>query len=225
MGHQTVEDTRTSARRGKAMGFRGVKMKCSADEPMVERMEAILEENGPDFAVTADPNQGFYRPVEAIRLAKEFERVGNVTVLEDPMARWNQDWYCQLRAATIIPVAQHLGNPKDVIIAIKAEAVDYLNLAGTMVGFIKLAAIADAAGIPCWHGSANDLGVMELSFLHASSVARNCVLPCDFVGSWTRQDDLILDPLVFENGYAVVPDKPGLGCELDMDAIERFRVD
>jgi L-alanine-DL-glutamate epimerase-like enolase superfamily enzyme len=44
------------------------------------------------------------------------------------------------------------------------------------------------------------------------------------VGSWTRVDDLIVDGLQFKDGYAIVPIKPGLGCELDMDAIERYRV-
>jgi muconate cycloisomerase len=224
IGHQTPEDSATNARRGKELGFKGLKMKCSSDEPMVERLQAIRDAVGPDFTITVDPNQHFYRPCEAVALAREFEKIGNVAVFEDPMAKWNLDWYCQLRAATTIPVALHLATPREVINAIKVEAVDYMNLAGTMVGFVKLAAIADAAGIPVWRGSGNDLGVMEMSFLHAASAARNCVLPSDLVGSWTREDDLIVDPLIFENGYALVPDKPGLGCELDMDAIEKYRV-
>jgi muconate cycloisomerase len=136
----------------------------------------------------------------------------------------NLDWYRQLRAATTIPVALHLGDPNAIITAIKAEAVDYLNLGGSMTGFVKNAAIAQAAGIPVWHGSGNDLGIIEMAYLHASAVAPNCVLACDFVGSWTREDDLIVEGLRFEDGYAVVPMKPGLGCELDMKALEKYRV-
>ncbi|MDE2700983.1 MAG: mandelate racemase, partial [Gemmatimonadota bacterium] len=137
---------------------------------------------------------------------------------------WNLDWYCQLRAATIIPVALHLANPHDIINAIKVEAVDIFNLGGSMWQFIYNAAIADAAGIPCWHGSGNDLGVMEMAYLHAASVPRNCVMPSDFVGSWTREDDLIVDGIQFEKGEAIVPTKPGLGCELDEDALEKYRI-
>jgi muconate cycloisomerase len=99
-----------------------------------------------------------------------------------------------------------------------------LNLGGGMVQFVRNAAIAHAAGIPCWHGSGVDLGIMELSYLHAAAAARNCVLGSDFVGSWTREDDLILEGLHFEDGYAIVPQKPGLGCELDLEAIERYRI-
>ncbi len=224
IGHQTPEESAANAKIGYDRGFHGVKMKCTSDEPMVDRIRAILEATDVAFKCTVDPNQRFYRPSEAIALAGEFEKLGNVGVLEDPMAKWNLDWYRQLRAATTIPVALHLGNPHDIITAIKAEAVDYMNLGGSMYGFVKNAAIADAAGIPVWHGSGNDLGIMEVSYLHAASVPRNCVLPSDFVGSWTREDDLIEGGLEFEDGCAVVPDRPGLGCELDMDAVEKYRV-
>ena len=224
MGHQTPEDSAKTARLGYERGFHGVKMKCTSDEPMVDRIRAILDATDVAFKCTVDPNQRFYRPAEAIALAREFEKLGNVGALEDPMAKWNLDWYRQLRAATSIPVALHLSAPHDIINAIKAEAVDYMNLGGGMYAFVKNAAIADAAGIPVWHGSGNDLGIMEMSYLHAASVPRNCVLPCDFVGSWTREDDLVVEGLQLEGGHAVVPEKPGLGCELDMDAVEKYRV-
>ena len=224
IGHQTPEDSAANAKIGYERGFHGVKMKCTSDEPMVERVRAILEATSASFKCTVDPNQRFYRPAEAIALARQFEEVGNVGVLEDPMAKWNLDWYRQLRAATTIPVALHLANPHDIINAIKAEAVDIFNLGGSMWDFVKNAAIADAAGIPCWHGSGNDLGIMETSYLHAASVPRNCIMPSDFVGSWTREDDLIVNGIEFDGGDAVVPDGPGLGCELDMDAVEKYRV-
>jgi muconate cycloisomerase len=222
IGHQTPADSAANAKIGYDRGFHGVKMKCTSDESMVERIRAILEATGPSFKCTVDPNQRFYRPSEAIRLARQLEEIGNVGVLEDPMAKWNLDWYRQLRAATTIPVALHLGNPHDIINAIKAEAVDIFNLGGSMWNFVKNAAIADAAGIPCWHGSGNDLGVMEMSYLHAASVPRNCVMPSDFVGSWTREDDLVVDGIQFDGGDAVVPSQPGLGCELDEDSIDKF---
>jgi len=224
IGQQTPEDSAKNARLGFDRGFHGVKMKCTSDEPVVERIQAILNATSPSFKCTVDPNQRFYRPSEAIALAEQFEELGNVAALEDPMAKWNLDWYCQLRAATTIPVALHLGNPHDIVNAIKAEAVDALNLTGSMWNFVKNAAIADAAGLPCWHGSGNDLGIMEMSFLHAASVPRNCVMPNDFVGSWTREDDLVVEGVPFENGDAIVPDSPGLGCELDESAIEKYRI-
>lgn len=87
IGHQTPEDSATNARLGFERGFHGVKMKCTSDEPMVDRIRAILEATDLSFKCTVDPNQRFYRPSEAIALAKQFEEIGNVGVLEDPMAK------------------------------------------------------------------------------------------------------------------------------------------
>ena len=224
IGHQTPEDAARNTHLAVERGFKGMKMKCTGDEPLVERCRAIWDVAGPEFQLTIDPNQRFWRFIEAVDMAKELVKYGKVKVFEDPMAKWNLDSYHLFRQQGIVPVALHLGAPTDIASAIKAEAVDYLNLGGSMVQFVRNAAMAHAAGIPCWHGSGNDLGIMEFSYLHASAVARNCILGSDFVGSWTRGDDLVVEGIQFEDGYAIVPDKPGLGCELDMDALEKFRI-
>ena len=224
IGHQTPEDAAANTRLAVERGFRGMKMKCTGDEPLVARCEAIWEVAGPEFELTIDPNTRFWRLTEALDMGRALAARGKVKVFEDPMAKWNLDWYRMFREHGVVPVALHLGDPHDVISAIKAEAVDYLNLGGGMVQFSRNAAMAHAAGIPCWHGSGNDLGIMEFSYLHAAAAARNCVLGSDFVGSWTRQDDLVVEGIQFEDGYAIVPDKPGLGCELDMEALEKYCV-
>jgi len=37
-----------------------------------------------------------------------------------------------------------------------------------------------------------------------------------------REDDLIVEPIQFDDGSAIVPNGPGLGCELDLEAVERY---
>lgn len=224
IGQQTPADAARNATIGRERGFHGMKMKCTIDDPWEERIAAILDAAGPDFKLTIDPNERFYRLTEFLDLARRLSRFPNVAVYEDPMPKWNLDWYRQARAKIDVPIALHLGDPRDVVNAIKAEACDVMNLGGGMVQFVRNAALAEAAGITCWHGSGNDLGICEHAYLHAAAAARNCVLPSDFVGSWSRSDDLIVEPLRFEAGAAVVPDKPGLGCELDLAAVEKFRV-
>jgi L-alanine-DL-glutamate epimerase-like enolase superfamily enzyme len=39
-----------------------------------------------------------------------------------------------------------------------------------------------------------------------------------------RADGLVVEGIRFEDGHALVPDSPGLGCELDLAAVERFAV-
>jgi muconate cycloisomerase len=225
IGHQTPEDAAANTRLAVERGFKGMKMKCTGDEPLVERCEAIWEVAGPEFELTIDPNTRFWRLNEALDMAPPVGAMGPGQGVRGPHAQEQPGLVSPCSAEHgVVPVALHLGSPMDIIQAIKAEAVDYLNLGGSMVQFVRNAAIAHAANIPCWHGSGNDLGIMEFSYLQAAAAARNCVLGSDFVGSWTRQDDLVVEGIQFEDGYALVPNKPGLGCELDMEALEKYCV-
>lgn len=183
-----------------------------------------MEAAGSDFRITIDPNERFYRPHEAIAVARQLERFSNIEVYEDPVPKWNLDWYRQIRAAINVPLAMHPGNPHDIVNAIKAEACDCMNLGCGMVQFVRNAAMPEAGGIVCWHGSGNDLGIMEHSYLHAAAAAWNCVLASDFVGCGTREDDLVVEPIRFEDGEAIVPNRPGLGCELDLVALHKYRL-
>ena len=87
-----------------------------------------------------------------------------------------------------------------------------------------MADIADTAAIPCWHGSELDLGILEAAYLHACAAAWNCVLSSDIFGELVREDDLIVEPLEIKNGRVSVPQRPGLGVDLDLSALEKYRV-
>jgi muconate cycloisomerase len=231
-GRRTTPDAIRKAQEARQAGFHGIKFKCNLQDDVVAWAEGILRECGPAFRVVFDPNSRFERPAEVLRFAARLEAVGNIQCLEDPVPRWNLNWYRLLREKTSIPIALHVALPyielgqmiPDVIRAIQLEAVDYLNFNCGIANFVRLADIADAAGIPCWHGSEVDLGILEASYLHACAAARNCTLRSDIFGELVRENDLILEPLHFRAGRVRVPQSPGLGVELDPAALEKYRV-
>jgi L-alanine-DL-glutamate epimerase-like enolase superfamily enzyme len=112
---------------------------------------------------------------------------------------------------------------EDIISCLREKCADGFNFNGPMFGFVRLAEIAALDGLPCWHGSEVDLGILEASALHACAAAPNCTLPSDIFGELVRVDDLITEPLKFEQGCAIVPQKPGLGVELDHSVLQRFK--
>lgn len=70
IGHQTPEDAAANTRLAVERGFKGMKMKCTGDEPLVARCEAIWEVAGPEFELTIDPNTRFWRLTEALDMAR-----------------------------------------------------------------------------------------------------------------------------------------------------------
>jgi muconate cycloisomerase len=223
MGRCTVEDTARRARRARELGFFGIKIKCTREDPVVERVAAI-QENLPGAGVTLDPNERFYDPGSAMELAGRL--AGRKGILfESPVPQNRLDWYASLRGKLGLPVALHLIGAKAVLEAIGRGAADCYNLStGSPSDFVFCARMCEAAGCPVWHGSRMELGILDMAHIHAAAAAPACTLPSDFVGNLMREDDLITEAVRIENGYAVVPDLPGLGVELDMDALERYRV-
>jgi len=195
-----------------------------ADDPVEERVAAIAEACGPDFTITVDPNCRFYEPAQALRMARRLERF-NILVLEDPFPwRDNLDAYVLFRQKSPLPVAIHVFTPEAVLAAIKKDAVDYFNINGSMADFVKMAWMAEQAGVRCWHGSGVDLGIRDMSYLHASFAAGSCTLPGDTVGNFLREDDLIIAPIPIVDGYVPLPTAPGLGVTLDEEALRRYAV-
>jgi len=231
-GRRTTPDAIRKAKEGEQAGFRGIKFKCNLEDDVVAWSEGVLEACGRQFHIVLDPNARFERPAEVLRFSRRLEAIGNIECLEDPVPRWNLRWYRLLREKTALPIALHVALPyielgqmiQDTTKAIQLEAVDYFNFNCGIANFVRMADIADAAGIPCWHGSEVDLGILEASYLHACAAARNCTLRSDIFGELVRENDLIVEPLEIRDGRARVPQRPGLGVELDWAAVEKYRV-
>jgi muconate cycloisomerase len=67
------------------------------------------------------------------------------------------------------------------------------------------------------------LGILDAAMLHSCAASPNCTLPSDLL-SYQRVDDLIVKPIEIRDSYAIVPDRPGLGVDLDEDAVRRWQL-
>jgi L-alanine-DL-glutamate epimerase-like enolase superfamily enzyme len=225
-GRMTPEDAAKTARESVQAGYSVLKMKATADDPLPDRLEAIQDEVGDKLQVVIDPNQRFYQPAKLFEIEQKLQARGitNIQCFESPFDQSNLDWYVLARQRLAVPIALHLSSLSDVREAIKHEACDWMNISGSMMTVFKEAALTEAAGIPTWHGSGVDLGISEAASVHVTAACRTMTLTSDICGESLRVDDLIVEPLVIEGGYVQVPERPGLGVELDEEAVERYRV-
>lgn len=223
-GRRSPQDLARWAQEGRGQGFHGMKIKCTLEDPMVERMAAVREAV-PDMPVTVDPNTRFYRREDAAGLARRLGAIGNVAVFEDPIPKEDFGEYARLRRemqGTGIPLALHLGRVDDLRRAIDGGCIDAVNASPpSMVAFVEMARLAGEAGIPCWHGSGNDCGPMDLSYVHACAAAPACTLPSDIMGNRLHVEHFLVEPIGFDGSRALLPTAPGLGGELDVAAVER----
>jgi len=216
-------ETAAEAEVGRRLGFTNHKLKARTWN-VVETVRLMKEAAGPDYTVGCDPNTQFQYVPEAARLARELEPFGTVSVFEDPVLKNNLDWYRLLRHKTCIPQALHSGAPQHVLAAVKAECVDYLNLGGSSHSLPKAAGIAAAADIPVWVQLGGlCTGVLAAWSVHVQSTIPNATLPCDEL-PFTREADVLGGSLELSEGHFTVPTGAGLGVQVDMGVVEKYRV-
>ena len=159
-GPKNPEKTAVIAELAAEMGYNVIKLKARSWD-IVETVKAIEKAAGPEMGIVCDPNTQFNQPSIAVKLARKLEN-HNIVCFEDPVLKENLYWYVLLRQKIDIPLALHIVGV-DIIRAVKMEACDIINTGGTMYEFKKNAAIAELAGIPIWHGSGVNLGILETS--------------------------------------------------------------
>ena len=223
-GRKNPVDIKRAAQRAVAGNFNGIKVKGRPGDPIVKAVEAIAEVS-PKLKVTVDFNSYYQQPAEFLELGKGLDAAGNMLVIEDPLVKSNLEGFRQLRRQLKTPLAITMSNPKAIIEAIRAEACTMCNSGPnpSMASFVWNCYVAGAADIPVWHGSGHELGVMDAAMMHSAAAAASCTLPSDIL-SHQRVDDLIEPAIEIRDSYAIVPDRPGLGVELDVEACRRYKV-
>jgi hypothetical protein len=126
-----------------------------------------------------------------------------------------------LRQKTSRPLALHFGEPPFAS-AVREMVCDGFVVSGGVAGILRQAALAEAFTKPFW------LQMVGTGLTTAFSAQLGAVLP---LAQWPSvnclnnyADDLLSTPLTIQGGYLKVPDGPGLGVEIDEQALMRYRM-
>ena len=222
-GERNEADLVKIAQKTVEMGYTHLKFKAQFNQQKMDSIVQLVravDKVAPRLDLTVDFNSSYPDIASFLPVAKRLE--GFNLKFEDPIPT-RIDWFAELREKMDVPLALTTRNATDTMLAIKHGACDVLNLGFTMREFVKTAFLAEMAGIPIWHGSGIELGIRDMSFIHAAAATRSCTVPSDTV-CFLRQSDLLAKPFAVKDGYIEVPRGPGLGVELDEDAVRRFQV-
>lgn len=227
-GRRTPEDAAQKAYEAMQKGHKAFKFKCSDEDPVRLWTAEIKKKCGDGIKILLDPNQRWTDVATTLRLMEGVEN-DIMLGLEDPILHADVAGFKYLRETLGIPMYRHISLPytqdiRDMIAFVRADAVDGYNFNGSAYNCVLLAEIAHLEGKACWRGSEVDFGISETMGLHIAAASINCTIPSDLFGELVREDDLIVTPIQFENGAALVPQGAGLGIELDRKALEKYKV-
>jgi len=232
------------ARRYAADGFGAMKVRFHRPDwrQDLNAVIAIRAEVGEGLDIMVDCNQGWRMPwdtsepwdlEQAAAVAAELE-AHDVYWMEEPLHRGDYHGMAQLRERTRVRVAagEMAREVHDLRTLMALGSVDVVQpdaaLAGGITGLIPVARRAAEAGLGFSpHTWTNGVGLLANAHLSAGCGASMYLeYPFD-PPEWTpeRRDFMLAEPLRAEaDGCLVLPERPGLGAELDEERLARTRI-
>lgn len=208
-------------------GYKIIKIKVGQDPILdIKRLEAIRSAVGYGYPIRIDANQGWTVP-QAIEALKKMEKF-DIQFCEQPVSAWNIDGMRIVRNESLIPIMadESLFSPNDAIKLIKAESCDYFNIklmkSGGIRNAIKIANIAESAGIKCMVGCMLETKIALTAASHFVASSRNVVF-ADLDGDSSHAVYPVIDGIKVEGGTITLPEKPGLGLDVDPAFVKKLR--
>jgi glucarate dehydratase len=181
----------------------------------------------PRARITLDPN-GAWSLDEAVALCKGMQ--GVLAYAEDPCGAENgfsgREILAEFRRATGLPTATNMvaTDWRQMNHALALQSVD-IPLADphfwTMQGAVRVAQTCRDHGLTWGSHSNNHFDISLAMFTHAAAAAPGNITAIDTHWIWQDGQRLTKDPLKIVKGHVVVPDRPGLGIDIDMAQIEK----
>jgi glucarate dehydratase len=195
-----------------------------------EEMQAIaaIKARFPNARATLDPN-GAWSLDEAIRLCRGQSHL--LAYAEDPCGPENgysgRETMAEFKRATGIPTATNMiaTDWRQLGHAVSLQAVD-IPLADphfwTMQGSARVAQLTSEWGLTWGSHSNNHFDVSLAMFTHVAAAAPGPITAIDTHWIWQEGEErLTREPLRIEGGTVAVPERPGLGIEIDMERVMR----
>ena len=187
---------------------------------------AALAQRFPDARITLDPN-GAWSLEEAIRLCRDHHHV--LAYAEDPCGAEKgysgREIMAEFRRATGLPTATNMiaTDWREMGHAIQLHSVD-IPLADphfwTMQGTVRVAQMCRDWGLTWGSHSNNHFDISLAMVTQAAAAAPGHITAIDTHWIWQDGQRLTKEPLKIVKGYIAVPERPGLGLEIDMAQIE-----
>ncbi|RIV17596.1 glucarate dehydratase [Fibrisoma montanum] len=206
-------------------GFQSIKLKGGVFEPRqeVEAMFALREAFGPDVPLRIDPN-ALWNVETAIQYGREMEPI--LEYLEDPVR--GQENMAKVRQAIKTPLATNMCTTsfEEIVSSIVLGSEDIIlsdhHFWGGLRSSITLAGICQTFGRGLSMHSNSHVGISLAAMVHLGAALPQLPYALDTHYPWQSDEIVTTGRFTFEEGAVAVPQSPGLGVELDRDALARL---
>ena len=216
-----AEQWAAEAERAVQHGYTSLKLKARPWWDLEAQVSHLSGRLPRSFHLDLDFNDTLVNAALAVPYLKRLEQYPAVSFFESPIPQGDVDGGKQLRRHVGTPIAHHYGSPP-IATALREDVCSGFVLCAGAHRIAQEAATLGQVGKPFW------LQLVGTGLTTAWAVQQGVVYPQArwpaITCSEIYTDDLIRTPLTVEDGYVPVPEAPGLGVEVDEEAVEALRV-
>jgi L-alanine-DL-glutamate epimerase-like enolase superfamily enzyme len=205
-----------------AKGYTALKTKARPWWDVYEQVDQMSNVTPPYFKIDMDWNQMLINASNAAPVLSELDKQERVALYESPIFQRDTEGQRLLRRKTQKAIALHFGDPPFPV-AVRDEVCDGFVIGGGVARVLREGTMAAQFDKPFFlqivgAGLTTALSIQLGAVLtHAQWPAVNCLN--------NYADDLIVHPIQVTEGYAHVPDAPGLGVEVDEAALTKYKME
>ncbi|WP_301109141.1 mandelate racemase/muconate lactonizing enzyme family protein [Sporosarcina sp.] len=208
-------------------GYGSLKMKVGTNVAEdVERIQAVRKCVGDDIAIRVDVNQGWINSANTLQAMKQLEACG-LDWLEQPVKADDIDAMVEIKAKTSTPmmIDEGLRGVREMREIIAKRAADKVNIklmkCGGMYPAMKLAHMAEMAGIECQVGSMVESSVGSAAGFHVA-FSKKTMTSVELTGPLKFSKDI--GNLQYDVPFIHLNEQPGLGVDVDEEVLDELTV-
>jgi len=218
-----------TALNAKKNGFPCVKLKVGLGLSISEevaRIATVRDAIGPAMHLRLDANEA-WQFEEAIAILSQCVPY-DIQYIEQPMKAQDLVGMHTLRQEIPIPIAadEAVHNLESAHLILDSEVADILVIKPQLAGGLRIGQhmiqAAAERGVGCVITSTIDAGIGLAAELHLTAASPQVTLECGLATLPLLVNDLLVDELLVRDGFLTVPTGPGLGIELDQQALNRY---
>lgn len=230
LGNSVVAEDISEAEKKISEGYHFFKLKVGvkAVEEEIEAAHAIRKQVGPDVRLCADANAG-WSAREALQYARSTVEVG-LEFLEQPLPNRELAAMRTVNQQNLLPICgdECISHTGDILTLGQNQTIAGANLkiikAGGVTPLLEAASLCARLGLSVTLAGK----VAGTSISAAATLLTACASPVvDWGVNLTHvylADDVVRDPILIKDGTVRMRQGPGLGIDVDEDAIDRFSV-
>lgn len=243
IGIMSVEEAREEARGAYADGIRAFQIKTGENyEQDIAVVKMLREEFGDKVWLRLDANKGYKNVKTAMNMLNKMSKDGKslLDMVEQPVEGFRDMAAVTERLEIQTIMDEGCWNLADAYEAIQHRATDafsiYLAKSGGIYEASKIAMIADTFSMPCDVNGSLESAIGTAANIHFALSHPAVSLPCVIsinapegkhhyqYGGHFYEDDICKEALPVHDGALLPLEKPGLGIEIDMEKLEKYRI-